>query len=125
MKKVVIFLNFLAFMLMACEGSETYRGSWKATDSKGKKIDIVFEADNFVVNNSGKKQKFEYTQNSVSVQNSVTTYGIKIDDGRGYQIYFPNSKDETMGFIRDENGVPIYTISRNDYKNYEDVYKLE
>lgn len=126
MKKISItLLAILSVILVGCSGSDTYRGSWKATDSKGAKFEIFFDAKNFTVkNNSGKSEKYDYTQNSVVIENSVTTYGIQLGDGRGYQINFPNAENETLGFIKDENGNPIYTISRKDYIQYEDVYKL-
>ncbi|REG96385.1 hypothetical protein [Flavobacterium aquicola] len=126
MKKISItLLAILSVILVGCSGSDTYRGSWKATDSKGGKFEIFFDAKNFTVkNSSGKSEKYDYTQNSVEIENSVTTYGIQLGDGRGYQINFPNADNETLGLIKDENGNPIYTISRKDYIKYEDVYKL-
>ena len=33
-------------------------------------------------------------------------------------------EDESLGLIKDENGNPMYTISRNNYIKYEDVFKL-
>lgn len=126
MKKVSItLLAILAVILVGCSGSDTYRGSWKATDSKGAKFELFFDAKNFTVkDSSGKSEKYNYSQNSVEIENSVATYGIQLGDGRGYQINFPNADNETLGLIKDENGNPIYTISRKDYIKYEDIYKL-
>ncbi|PWA05124.1 hypothetical protein [Flavobacterium laiguense] len=126
MKKVSItLLAILAVILVGCSGSDTYRGSWKATDSKGAKFELFFDAKNFTVkDSSGKSEKYDYSQNSVEIENSVATYGIQLGDGRGYQINFPNADNETLGLIKDENGNPIYTISRKDYIKYEDIYKL-
>lgn len=126
MKKASIaLLGVLAVILVECDGSDTYRGSWKATDSNGAKFELFFNAKDFTVrNSSGKKQKFEYSQNSVQIENSVSTYGIQLADGRNYQINFPKSDDESTGIIKDENGNPVYTISRKDYVKYEDVFKL-
>lgn len=122
MKKISI---ALLGILVGCSGSDTYRGSWKATDSKGVKSDLFFNAKDFTVtNNSGKKEKFEYTQNSVEVINSVSTYGIQLEDGRGYKISFPKSDDESIGIITDQNGNPLYAISRKKYIKYEDIFKL-
>lgn len=127
MKKVSIFSLLLVIITMiSCSGSETYRGSWKALDVEGNKFEIIFDAKSFVIKDSlGKSTKFEYTQNSVKTENFVETYGIKLSDGRGYQINFPNSKDESIGLIFDENGNGLYTISRKDYIKYEDIYKLK
>jgi hypothetical protein len=127
MKKVTILLaSVLVVFLVGCSGSETYRGAWKAMDSYGAKYEILFDAKSFTVKDSaGKTEKYDYTQNSVKIENSVKTYGIQLGDGRGYQINFPNAKDENVGLIKDENGNPIFTISRNAYTSYEDVYKLK
>ncbi|MEL1252506.1 hypothetical protein AAEO57_01855 [Flavobacterium sp. DGU38] len=126
MKKIsVALLGILAVILVGCSGSDTYRGSWKATDSNGAKFELFFNAKDFTVRNStGKKEKFEYSQNSVQIENSVSTYGIQLADGRNYQINFPKSDDESIGLIKDGNGTPLYVISRKDYIKYEDVFKL-
>ncbi|NJM80362.1 MAG: hypothetical protein HC854_13470 [Flavobacterium sp.] len=125
-KSIFLLVIFLSLFLIKCSGSDTYRGSWKATNSSGAKYDIVFEAKKFIVkNDSGESKEYEYTQNSIAIENSVSTYGIKLGDGRGYQIKFPNSSDESVGLLLDENGSLLYTISRKDYINYEDIYKLE
>jgi hypothetical protein len=125
-KKIsTILFGILALILVACSGSDTYRGSWKATDTKGEKFEFFFNAKEFTVRNSaGKKEKFEYSQNSVQIENSVSTYGIQLADGRKYQINFPKSDDESMGLIKDENGAPLYVISRKGYLKYEDIFKL-
>lgn len=126
MKKIsVALLGILAVVLVACSGSDTYRGSWKATDVKGEKFELFFNAKDFTVrSSSGKKEKFEYSQNSVQIENSVSTYGIQLADGRNYQINFPKSDDESMGLIKDGNGTPLYVISRKGYLNYDDIFKL-
>lgn len=115
----------LVVIFVGCSGSDTYRGTWKATDTKGAKFDLVFEAKKVTIKDSlGKKEVYDYSQNSVVIENSVTTYGIQLGDGRSYQINFPNSEDESLGLIKDENGNPMYTISRKNYIKYEDVFKL-
>ncbi|MCZ4245404.1 hypothetical protein [Pedobacter punctiformis] len=127
MKKIsALLLGIYSVLLIACSGSDTYRGSWKATDFKGAKFEISFDAKSFTVKDStGKNIKFDYTQNSVKIANSIKTYGIKLGDGRGYQINFPKNNDESLALIIDQNGSPIYTISRKAYLKYEDIYKLE
>jgi hypothetical protein len=126
MKKVSItLLGILAIVLVGCSGSESYRGSWKALNSKGAKFELFFDAKKFTIKDSlGKVQKYEFSQNSVSIENSVSTYGIQLEDGREYEINFPNSKDESLGLMKDENGTPIYTIGRKNYIKYEDIFKL-
>lgn len=126
MKKysVYVLVALIAF-LCACSGSDTYRGAWKAMDASGAKFEINFDTKNFTVKDStGKSSQFDYTQNSVEIQNSVETYGIQLGDGRNYRIKFPKPADESVGLINDENGIPVYTISRNAYIKYEELYNL-
>ena len=127
MKKLIVLISgILATLLIACSGSDTYRGSWKAMDQKGDKFDIIFETKNFIVKDSaGGTKKHEYTQHSYQSQNSIKTYGIQLDDGRTYQIHFPKGDSDSIGLIKDENGHPMYTISRKAYITYDDIYKLE
>ena len=125
MKKTkLILIAVIAVILGACSGSDTYRGNWKATNDKGAHVDIVFGENEFSITENGKTKKFEYTQNSVNTENSVETYGIKLDDGRSFKIHFPNGDDESKGTILDANGRPLYIISRNGYVGYKDVYGL-
>ena len=125
MKSSNFFLMIVfATLVMACGGSDTYRGSWKATDVDGKELDLVFREHTFVVKHENDSSVFEYSQHSILIENSIETYGIKLDDGRNYQIHFPIANDESKGFIRDGNENVIYTISRDGYLNYEDLYKL-
>lgn len=127
MKKLIYLLPFVFIVLLsACSGSETYRGQWKATDADGNKYDITFAENSFTVKDTtGKSSDFKYTQNSVNIENGVETYGIKLEDGRDYQINFPIAKTENKGIIKDGNGVPVYTISKNSYLRYEDLYILK
>lgn len=117
--------GFLLVLLFSCSGSETYRGTWKAMDADGNRIEILFDAKSFVVKTDSLEQKeYKYTQTQVRIENSVKTYGIQLEDGRKYQIYFPNSDDESLGLIRDEHGGTLYTISRNEFLQPENIYKL-
>lgn len=127
MKKLsVLAVIFFSVILIACSGSETYRGSWKVVDMNGAKFEIVFDAKKFSIKDSlGKSTEFEYTQNSVNISNGVETYGIQLGDGRTYQIHFPKAGDESIGIMKDENGAPMYSISRKEYMSYDAIYKLK
>lgn len=127
MKKTTTFLLGLVIVFLhGCSGSDTYRGLWKATGSRGEKLEITFEAKNFSIKDStGKTNNFSYTQNSVSIKNSVETYGIKLSDGRAYYISFPIADDESKGVILDGGGNLTYIISKTGYIGYEDIYKLK
>jgi len=124
MKKSSLILVFLSIIFFSCEGSDSYQGNWKALDSNGKKFEINFSRKKFSIKDSvGKSNVYEYTQNSIKSENSLATYGILLNDGRGYQIYFPK-KDESVGLILDENGKQMYTIGRKNYVTYDQIYKL-
>jgi len=122
--KKMLFTAAIALFLAACSGSETYRGNWKATDQNGTHLEIVFGENDFSITNQGEIQKFEYSQNSMSTSNFVETYGIRLSDGRSFQIHFPVADDETVGAILDANGQPQYIISRDNYIGYQDLYGL-
>lgn len=127
MKKIITpIIAILSIALSGCSGSETYRGQWKAMDAAGEKSDITFSAKSFTVRyGKGKIDTFEYKQNAVSIENSVETYGIRLKDGRTYEINFPIADDESTGLIKDGSGNPLYTIGRKDYVKYEDIFKLK
>ncbi len=127
MRKAINFLLGLVLIsLYSCSGSDTYRGTWKAINEKGERSEITFEAKSFTFkDSSGQVKSYDYKQNSVSIKNGVETYGIKVSDGRSYQINFPLPKDESKGVIKDGSGTPIYLIGRNEYVKYEDLYGLK
>ena len=120
------FASLIVIVLTGCSGSKTYRGAWKAMDADGQKFELFFDAKSFSIKDiTGGTKQYDYTQNSISIENSVETYGIQLADGRSYQINFPNTGNETVGLIKDGNGMPVYTISRNGYLQYGDIFKLK
>jgi hypothetical protein len=124
MKKIFLLIFSTLILLTSCEGSDSYQGKWKAINSKGEKFEIFFYPKSFSIKDSlGKSQEYNYTQNSIKSENSIKSYGILLEDGRRYLIYFP-LKDESIGLIKDENGEQMFTISRNKHITYEDIYKL-
>ena len=119
------FLLLTCLFLISCNGSDVYQGKWKATDSGGKHYDIEFSPKNFSIKEEdGKETKYEYAQNSIKIENSVRTYGIRLDDGRALNVFFPLINNTEQGMITLQNNIPIYTISRTDYVQYQDFYKL-
>ncbi len=127
MRKATNFvLGLVLISLYSCSGSDTYRGLWKAIDEKGEKFDITFDAKSFTIKDSaGKIISYTYKQNSVSIQNSVETYGIQVSDGKAYLINFPIANDETKGVIKNAADRPIYIIGRSGYVQYEEIYGLK
>lgn len=126
LRKLGIFLMSVAFLWMvACSGSDTYRGKWKAQTLTGEQMEIIFDAKKMtLVDSTKKKITFDYRQYSINIRNAVETYGITLEDGRSYQINFPIASNEDIGLIVDGNGQLLYTIGRTDYINYEDIYKI-
>ena len=119
-------LALLLISLYSCSGSDTYRGAWKALNVKGQKLEINFDAKKVTIKDSaGQIKSYEYKQNSVSIQNSVETYGIQVSDGKTYSINFPIADDETKGVIKDAAGSPLYIIGRSGYVQYEEIYGLK
>ena len=125
-KLITFFLALVLISLYSCSGSDTYRGLWKAINERGEKFEITFDAKSFTVKDSaGKTDTYTYKQNSVSIKNSIETYGIQVSDGKSYVINFPVADDETKGVIQDATGRPLYIIGRSKYVQYEEVYGLK
>jgi hypothetical protein len=126
MKNLLKLLIPSVFIILAgCSGSDAYQGKWKATNADGEKFEIVFEPNNVTIKDStGEVTKYDYTQNRVQINNSVKTYGIQLEDGRSYSIRFPDSDQEDKAVILADENEPLYTISRNDYLEFDDMYKL-
>jgi len=111
--------------LVSCEGSENYQGSWFATNRDGEHFDIEFDSHFFsVVNDSGDSSIHKYSQHSYKYENSVTTYGIKLEDGRNYNVFFPFAKDSTKAVIQLESQEVLYTLCRDSFILFEDIYAL-
>ncbi len=119
------FLMLIACSLFGCSGSDMYRGNWKATDNTGNKFELTFDPKSFSIKDmNGKVAKFDYTQNSIKIENSTRKYGIQLSDGRAYNIVFPIAGNTSEGFIALPNNETVYTISRTAYIQYQDLYKL-
>ncbi|MCX8485737.1 MAG: hypothetical protein ORN53_00890 [Crocinitomicaceae bacterium] len=124
-KHQFLFLLIVAISLVRCSGADSYRGSWKAVDMKGKEFVLDFQSKKFSIKDgAGKKETFTYKQHSVSIVNSVSTYGIQLGDGRKLIIHFPFANKDHIALLKDENGLPLYTLCRREFLSYEDIYKL-
>lgn len=126
MKQInILLLGIITLLITSCSGSDFYQGQWKAMDTDEAKYEISFEANNFHLKDAtGETKSFEYKQISVNVTNGVKTYGIKISDGRNYLLHFPIPKDPSIGIIQDPNGHTLFTIGRDGFISYEDIYDL-
>jgi len=126
MKKRKIFVPVLVLVfLAACSGSDFYLGEWKATDTNGAKSELLFEANTFSVTDSaGTQSSYEYRQNSVLIENGIRYYGIKLSDGRVYTLNFPLPGDPSKGAIVDAGNHVVYTIGRDAYISYDELFRL-
>ena len=126
MKKHLPIYAFVIIVLLAsCQGSTVYQGNWKATDVDNNKYEIDFEPKSFKITDSvGKVSAYQYTQNSVSIENSVKKYGLQLNDGRMYFIVFPLSNDTTKAIMTLENNQAVYVLCRTSHIAYEELYKL-
>ncbi len=126
MKKIEkLLLGLVVLMLASCSGSDLYLGKWMATDTNGSRFEIVFEAKELIVSDTmGMPASYGYSQNTVSINNGVRLYGIKLADGRSLSIVFPISGDTTKGVIQDANNNILYTIGRDEFVSYRDIFEL-
>jgi len=115
-------LNYLiaalfVLFLSACSGSETYRGTWKATNPAGEKFELLFDEKLLTIkdNNTGGETSSSYSQNQINISNHVETYGIVVEDFGTCQVHFPYISGESEGFIYDASGNLMYTIGRDEY----------
>lgn len=110
---------------MGCQGSEVYRGKWKALNPEGIQSTIEFTEDKMIVTrDSSDTETWKYAQNSVHISNRNREYGIRIDNGLNYKILFPVKDNLDKGAIADQNGQIIFTIGRNEFNTYQDVFGL-
>lgn len=121
--KRVLIAAFL-LLLIACSGSDTYRGLWKATNAEGKQLDILFDEKELRISQEEQTETYQYTQNSINISNGIKTYGIQLNDGRVFQIQFPIPDDDSKAAMLDANGSPVFIISRDEYLGYKEVYGL-
>ncbi len=126
MRNIITSLLLVGFVVLAgCSGSDTYLGDWKATDANGDKYTLTFRAKDFSIRKAeGDSLNFKYTQNSMKTENSIKTYGLKLDDGRGYNMYFPVPKDASRCLMTMEDGKPVYALSRTSYLTQNEVQSL-
>ena len=122
-----IFLKLfvLTLVIMGCQGSEVYRGKWKALNSEGIQYTIEFTEEQMIVTrDSSDTETWKYAQNSVHISNRNREYGIRLDNGLSYKILFPIKDNQDKGAITDQNGQIIFTIGRNEFYTYQDVFGL-
>ena len=122
-----IFLKLfvLTLVIMGCQGSEVYRGKWKALNPEGIQSTIEFTEDQMIVTrDSSDTETWKYAQNSVHISNRNREYGIRLDNGLSYKILFPIKDNQDKGAITDQNGQIIFTIGRNEFYTYQDVFGL-
>jgi hypothetical protein len=119
MKKSFLVL-ILPVLIFSCSGSDKYQGKWHALNRQNHKFEFAFSPENFTITDStGTVRDYSYTQNSYNASNSAVTYGIKLSDGRAYQITFPKSEDASVAVMADGTGTWMFTLGRKAYVTYE------
>jgi len=122
---IVPFFLLALVLLMGCSGSDVYLGEWKGTDINGDRYTLSFNPKDFSIKKAnGDSLRFDYTQISIKIENSARTYGIRLKDGRAYNLFFPIANDATKGLMTLEDGKPVYTICRTSYLSQEEIYSL-
>lgn len=126
MKTILTYSTLILLLLLtSCEGSDTYRGSWKALTSQGDKTVITFSPDKMnLKTESGEEASYDYTQNGFHFLDGKHTYDIKLKNGLGYQITFPLKGNKEKGYIADEFGNILYVIGKKDYCSDEDIHEI-
>lgn len=122
--KLFSFINFSLFLLIlvACQGSSTYRGKWKATGPNESKYEIIFDATSLSIKDStGKLDQYNYTQTGIEKVNSSSIYKISIKGGADYKLHFSDASNNQVGYMVDEQGRRLYTLSRNQYLKFDEV----
>lgn len=122
----IVFIITLATFVVGCAGSETYQGKWNSVDSEGNKSQMIFTENEMILKRSEMDSStWNYSQNSISIENGSSEYGIKLSNGLSYSILFPMKGNKEIGAIADQNGKIIYIIGRTDFYSYEDVFGLK
>lgn len=123
MKNFLILLFATATCLFCnCKGSDTYAGTWKAVDEQDNKSLIVFTGNTITIKKAeGEAKTINYVQNSVNYENGSCTYGIQLENGEKYEIFFPNKKRDS-GLIQADKQHTLFSIDRNEYLTFEDRF---
>lgn len=123
----ILYISLFAFTLTlsSCEGSDIYRGKWKATNGDGIQSEISFTPTEMtIIERTGDSGKWEYSQNSVNIESGRRKYGIQLEDGPTYTIIFPIKDNQERGAILDENAQIAFIIGRTEYYSYDDVFGI-
>lgn len=116
-KRICAIILVLIVILIGCNGSGLYRGSWKGIDSIGGKVEIIFDSKVLTITDSlGKSNKFGYTQSYVLNRHTDVTFGIDLSNGREYQISFPYPDNKNTAVIVNEKTYVIYWMNRNGFE---------
>ena len=127
LKAIKILLFTTTGLFISCSGSDSYMGKWKGTNEKGDRFNILFASNELSINKlDGYATKIGYKQNSYSYSKGIVTYGIILDDGRKYDIRFPNPSDTTRALILEgQNANTLYIISRHEFIDQYELYRIE
>lgn len=129
MKKLkYLFLVLITITLLSACGlvgktQGSFRGKWKAQDSNGKDIEMVFNE------NSGKigDKEFDYTIAKEGHEQDTKYYRITVSDTYHYTIIFPDNDMKIAILLEPDDpysdplyGEMLYAMNRNEYPDFDD-----
>lgn len=101
-------------LLVACSGSEDYRGEWKGMDNKNAQVQVIFAEKSLTLTDvqSGQSKTHQDTQNRVAYSSGRKTYGLEIKGGAPMQVVFPFEGDNSRAALTAPDGQMVMTLGR-------------
>lgn len=122
-------VSFLILLLVfgSCSGSDEYIGNWKATNPNGEKFNIQFEPETLtIISAKHDTTIIGYNQLGYTWEGGIETFGIKLDDGRRYDVKFPVPTDSVSALILEQTQqTTLYVLHRTEFKDFYDVHRIE
>ena len=121
-----LFTCLFLCLLLACSGSDTYRGNWKAVSDDGNQFDMIFQEDQMIFKMSDTDSTvFNYSQMGISIRGGRSQDIIRLEGGTRYFIQFPVDDDESKGLILDSFGEKRYSINRTNHMPLDEIEMYE
>ncbi|MCY7041245.1 hypothetical protein MK370_06815 [Streptococcus sanguinis] len=125
--KFLFLVLITATLLSACglvgKTQGGFRGKWKAQDSDGKDIEMIFNEDNGKIGD----KEFDYTISKEGHDQDTKYYRITVSDTYHYTIIFPDNDMKIAILIEPDDpysdplyGEMLYAMNRNEYPDFDD-----
>lgn len=114
-------LGGILLFLFSCSASDAYSGEWFALGNDANKVKISFIEKKMILEEEGKAfEEYNFTQNSVGINNGIKYYGLRVEDIGNINIIFPSKKNKEYALIivpaqNEITGNSIFTMQRNKY----------